>query len=91
MLTVKSIPAFDDNYIWLIHSQDNHCVVVDPGDATPVIKVLEQEQLTLDAILITHHHHDHVGGISELKRYAPHCHIVGPSNEPIPGISQSVN
>ncbi len=90
MLTVQSIPAFNDNYIWLIHSPDKHCVVVDPGDATPVIKVLEEQQLTLDAILVTHHHHDHIGGISELKRAFPHVNIVAPSAEPIPGVSQSV-
>ncbi|UTV28310.1 hydroxyacylglutathione hydrolase [Photobacterium atrarenae] len=91
MLTVKSIPAFNDNYIWLIHSPDNHCVLVDPGDAAPVIKVLEQEQLILDAILVTHHHHDHIGGISELKRHYPKANIVAPVNEPIPGASQTVN
>lgn len=91
MLTIKSIPAFNDNYIWLIHSPDNHCVVVDPGDATPVLAFLEQEQLELDAILITHHHHDHIGGISELKRRYPNIHIVAPSAEPIPGVSQSVD
>ncbi|KLV06432.1 hydroxyacylglutathione hydrolase [Photobacterium aquae] len=90
MLTVKSIPAFHDNYIWLIHSPDNHCVVVDPGDAAPVLKVLEEEQLTLDAILITHHHHDHVGGISELKRYSPNVQVVAPASEPVPGVTQSV-
>ena len=91
MLTIKSIPAFNDNYIWLIHSPDNHCVVVDPGDATPVLAFLEQEGLELDAILITHHHHDHIGGISELKRRYPNIHIVAPSAEPIPGVSQSVD
>ena len=91
MLTVKSIPAFNDNYIWLIHSPDNHCVVVDPGDAAPVIKELEENQLTLDAILITHHHPDHIGGISELKRLYPHINIVASSAEPVPGVSQSVD
>lgn len=90
MLTVKSIPAFNDNYIWLIHSPDNHCVVVDPGDASPVIKALEENQLILDAILITHHHPDHIGGISELKRLYPHINIVAPATEPVPGVSQSV-
>ncbi|WEM42879.1 hydroxyacylglutathione hydrolase [Photobacterium sp. DA100] len=91
MLTIKSIPAFNDNYIWLIHSPNNHCVVVDPGDATPVLEFLEREALELDAILITHHHHDHIGGISELKRRYPNIHIVAPSAEPIPGVSQSVD
>ncbi len=90
MLTVKSIPAFKDNYIWLIQNSDNHCVVVDPGDATPVLALIEKDNLILDAILITHHHHDHVGGISELKRRFPATNVVGPNDEPIPGITRSV-
>jgi hydroxyacylglutathione hydrolase len=53
--------------------------------------VLQEEELTLDAILVTHHHHDHIGGISELKRAFPHVNIVAPSAEPIPGVSQSVD
>ncbi|EAR54831.1 putative hydroxyacylglutathione hydrolase GloB [Photobacterium sp. SKA34] len=90
MLTVKSIPAFNDNYIWLIHNKDNHCVVVDPGDATPVLETIDKFGFTLDAILITHHHHDHIGGISELKRRFPSTKVVGPVNEPIPGLTQPV-
>lgn len=68
MLSVKSIPAFNDNYIWLIHNNDNHCVVVDPGDATPVLECIKEHDFILDAILITHHHHDHIGGVPELVR-----------------------
>ncbi|WP_305370176.1 hydroxyacylglutathione hydrolase [Photobacterium leiognathi] len=90
MLTVKSIPAFNDNYIWLIQNKENHCVVVDPGDATPVFEALEKNNLTLDAILITYHHSDHIGGISELKRRFPTIKVVGPASEPIPGITQPV-
>ena len=90
MLTVKSIPAFKDNYIWLIQNPDNHCVVVDPGDATPVLEAIEKDNLILDAILITHHHYDHVDGISELKRHFPATKVVGPNDEPIPGITRPV-
>jgi len=62
LLQVWPIPAFDDNYIWCIHDGDS-ALVVDPGDAEPVLRYLEQTQLTLRGILITHHHADHTGGI----------------------------
>jgi hydroxyacylglutathione hydrolase len=65
MLNIIPIPAFDDNYIWLLHNA-RHAVVVDPGDAEPVIKTLKQLNLTLSAILITHHHSDHIGGVEVL-------------------------
>jgi hydroxyacylglutathione hydrolase len=76
MFEVIPIPAFRDNYIWLLH-HDGRAVVVDPGDAPPVLTVLYAKQLRLDAILITHHHADHIGGVAELlktfqaKIYAP--------------------
>ena len=79
MTTITPIPAFQDNYIWLI-SNDQHAVVVDPGDAAPVIAYLKQHQLTLDAILVTHHHADHIGGIDELARHYP-CKIYAPLKE----------
>lgn len=67
MLLVEPIRAFHDNYIWLLHDKySNRACVVDPGDATPVIEALDQRGLTLSAILVTHHHSDHVGGVSTL-------------------------
>jgi hydroxyacylglutathione hydrolase len=69
MLQIIPIPAFNDNYIWLLHNK-NHAVVIDPGDAQPVIEALEENHLTLNAILITHHHDDHIGGVAELLEYA---------------------
>jgi hydroxyacylglutathione hydrolase len=65
MLNIIPIPAFADNYIWLLHNS-RHAVVVDPGDAQPVIAMLQKLNLTLTAILITHHHSDHIDGVSEL-------------------------
>ncbi|MCG6365552.1 hydroxyacylglutathione hydrolase [Vibrio fluvialis] len=91
MLHIKSIPAFNDNYIWLIQNSDRRCAVVDPGDATPVLDYLSQHELTLEAILITHHHNDHIGGVPELVRQYPNVDVVGPSQEPIPTLTHRVD
>ena len=75
-LHIEAIPAFEDNYIWLLHNKRD-AIVIDPGDATPVIKMLSQYGLNLKAILITHHHSDHIDGVRELQQkfkvdvYAP--------------------
>jgi hydroxyacylglutathione hydrolase len=66
MLTITAIPALEDNHIWLLQ-RDNHAVVVDPGEAQPVLDKLRENGLQLDAILCTHRHHDHVDGIEELR------------------------
>jgi hydroxyacylglutathione hydrolase len=86
MLKVSPIRAFSDNYIWLIRGlkDSNRVAVVDPGDAAPVLRALKEGNLTLDTILITHHHPDHVGGVSELvEAFSPQ--IFGPAGETIPG------
>ncbi|MEK9896373.1 MAG: MBL fold metallo-hydrolase, partial [Burkholderiaceae bacterium] len=64
-MTLLPIPAFTDNYIWLLHD-GRRSIVVDPGQAQPVLQTLHALSLTLDCILITHHHGDHNGGVSEL-------------------------
>lgn len=67
MLDVISIPAFNDNYIWLLRTAgEKRCWVVDPGDAQPVQRYLQSEGLHLEGILLTHHHPDHIGGVKEL-------------------------
>jgi hydroxyacylglutathione hydrolase len=86
MLLVTPVRAFTDNYIWLIHSpRDTRMVVaVDPGDAAPVRRVLVADDLQLAAILLTHHHGDHVGGVADLL----HDHVIptfGPAGEALPG------
>lgn len=89
MLRVTAIRAFADNYIWLIHSPHaaRQVLVVDPGAAAPVLRVLDAEQLQLAGILLTHHHPDHVGGVMELAERHP-TPIFGPATERLPGQPQ---
>ena len=77
---VHPVPAFRDNYIWHIR-RGNHVAVVDPGDAAPVFAYLENEKLTLDAILVTHHHDDHIGGIPALLDAFPGIPVYAPRQE----------
>ncbi|KKO44203.1 hydroxyacylglutathione hydrolase [Arsukibacterium ikkense] len=82
MLTISPLSAFEDNYIWSLCQPDNpFCVVVDPGDATPVLRLLQQQQKTLYAILITHHHPDHTAGLAQLQLAFPEVRIIGPAAE----------
>jgi hydroxyacylglutathione hydrolase len=76
------IPAFNDNYIWMLHDA-HHALVVDPGDAQPVRDALAQHQLTLGAILVTHHHGDHTDGVDELRQ-ATGARVFGPAKEDMP-------
>ncbi|MBR9883001.1 MAG: hydroxyacylglutathione hydrolase [Oceanospirillales bacterium] len=87
MYSVTPIPAFRDNYIWALQGPNpDTVVVVDPGDAEPVERYLKENGLTLNAILITHHHADHTGGVPELtcSRGIP---VYGPANSPFNGIT----
>lgn len=84
-LTVLAIPAFKDNYLWLIHDGVN-AAVVDPGDAEPVLAALAAYKLALTAILLTHHHADHIGGVQQLLEYAS-VPVFGPRNDGISAVT----
>lgn len=89
---VHPVPAFGDNYLWVIHN-DHDAAVVDPGDATPVIEYLAANNLLLRAILCTHHHADHVGGVDHLLDFL-HLRgkvpVFGPASEKIPSRSDAL-
>lgn len=87
-LQIIPLPAFKDNYIWLIAS-DEHAVVVDPGDADVVFRALEAHALKLDAVLITHHHNDHIGGLEALVETHP-APVFAPADPRIPGKVRAV-
>ena len=83
-MDVVALPAFKDNYIWLLR-QSGHAVVVDPGDAGPVLRALRDNGDTLAAVLLTHHHDDHAGGVIELISHYP-VPVFGPALEAIAGV-----
>jgi len=86
-LNITAIPAFSDNYIWLLAAGGTACAVVDPGDADPVLELLENQGLDLRYILLTHHHPDHTGGVGELLEKYP-AKIFGPDDQRIPFTKQ---
>jgi hydroxyacylglutathione hydrolase len=88
MAAIIPIPALRDNYIWVVREGGN-AVVVDPGDAAPVLAYLEREAVALKGILVTHHHGDHVGGIPALTARHP-APVYGPARETIPGRTHAV-
>jgi len=91
MLEITPLPAFEDNYIWLIANPgDNGYVAVDPGDETPVLEWLQARGATLKAILITHHHYDHIGGVPELLAAYPEIPVFGPAKNRITGVNRPV-
>lgn len=92
MLQIHIIPAFEDNYFWLIqpdtHSPDSY--IVDPGAAKPVYDYIQQYKLQLKGILLTHHHHDHIDGAEELRDLY-HVPIYGPKSNRIPQVTHYLN
>jgi hydroxyacylglutathione hydrolase len=87
-MNITPIPAFSDNYIWMIF-HEGRAAVVDPGDPAPVLTALEDQALSLDTIIITHHHFDHTGGVAALKS-ATGCRVIGPDNPKIGDIDYTM-
>ena len=89
-MNLYPLPAFSDNYIWLLH-HESRALVVDPGDAAPVNEWLKANRIQLDCILVTHHHGDHTGGVAQLQADW-HAKVLGPKQETLPfkfqGLSQ---
>lgn len=90
MFEITLIPAFKDNYIWLLTGDNRRAAVVDPGDAAPVLAYLDAHDLTLESILITHHHADHQGGIKDLLAHSPAL-VFAPASESITGCNQPLS
>lgn len=85
-LSVLAVPAFKDNYLWLVHDGVN-AAAVDPGDGAPILAALAAHQLTLTAILLTHHHADHIGGVPQLLAHA-RVPVFGPRNDNISAVTE---
>lgn len=90
-LTIQAIPVFKDNYVWIIQAEGSqHVLIVDPGEAEPVLQAIKQQHLIPLAILITHGCHDHVDGINKLLQHYD-VPIYGPKNEFIPRITHPLS
>lgn len=81
-MILHPVPAFNDNYIWVLHN-GQRALAVDPGEADGLAQWLQAQGLQLDTILITHHHGDHTGGVAQLRE-ATGAHVVGPAHETLP-------
>ncbi len=90
-MNLTSIPALQDNYIWTLSDEAGKCLIVDPGEARPVIEKIESNQWTPVAILLTHHHEDHTGGVAELLQRYPQLEIYGPQETAAKGANQIVS
>ena len=89
-MNLNSIPAFDDNYIWILNDEAGRCLIVDPGDAEPVLNAISANNWQPEAIFLTHHHHDHVGGVKELVEKFPQIVVYGPQETQDKGTTQVV-
>ena len=89
-MNLISISAFQDNYIWVLVDDDRRCIIVDPGESVSILHAIEENDWQPEAILLTHHHHDHVGGVPDLLARYPHIPVYGPAETQDKGTTQVV-
>lgn len=90
-MNITFVRAFTDNYIWLLYSNPGKAILcVDPGEAQPVLDYLKINNVTLEAILLTHHHHDHTGGVPELLMHFPEAKVYGPDDSRVQDLAQTI-
>ncbi|EXU77184.1 hydroxyacylglutathione hydrolase [Erwinia papayae] len=90
-MNLNSIPALQDNYIWLLNDDRGDCLIVDPGEAEPVLDAISKNHWQPVAILLTHHHHDHTGGVQKLVEKYPQLVVYGPAETLGKGATQVVS
>ena len=91
-MNIIPIPAFTDNYIWVLIDKNNAVFdCIDPGTAEPVLDFARQHQIKLRALLLTHHHPDHIGGVKQLVESYPTCLVYGPTDPRIPEVTHPVH
>ncbi|MBT0725321.1 hydroxyacylglutathione hydrolase [Rosenbergiella sp. S61] len=89
-LTLTALPALEDNYIWALIDDNNRAIIIDPGDAQPVLEAIDKQHLKLEAVLLTHHHADHTGGVKALTAQFPSLPVYGPQETLSKGATQQV-
>lgn len=85
------VPALNDNYIWILSDNHQQCIIVDPSEAEPVLELLAQKKLTPLAILLTHHHNDHTGGVKDILKSFANLAVFGPQETLVKGATELVN
>ncbi|MBX4181219.1 hydroxyacylglutathione hydrolase [Sodalis sp. CWE] len=90
-MNLVCIPTLTNNYTWILKNDNKQCLIIDPGEAPPVLKILSHQKLKPIAFLLTHHHWDHINGVNELLQYFSSVPVYGPEETRHKGATQIVN